>query len=67
MAIYAMMSGNSVSNVIVTDNKEECDTSLGCVLIEITPENPAGTGYTYDETTGKFIAPIIEEITDGNA
>lgn len=57
MATYAMMSGNSVTNVIVADNKEECEAALNCVLIEITPENPGGIGYTYDPETGKFVAP----------
>lgn len=61
MATYAMMSGNSVSNVIVADNKEECEAALNCKLIEITPENPGGIGWTYDEATGKFVAPAPEE------
>ena len=57
MANYAMMSGNSVSNVIVADNKQATEAALNCVLIEITPENPAGMGWTYDPETGKFVAP----------
>lgn len=69
MATYAMMSGNSVSNVIVADDKEATEAALNCVLIEITAENPAGIGWTMDED-GKFIEPIveeaIEEVTDGN-
>lgn len=61
MATYAMMSGNSVSNVIMADDKEATEAALGCKLIEYTPENPAGIGYTYDEATGNFIAPVEEE------
>lgn len=61
MATFAMMGGNVVSNVIVADNKEECEKALGCVLIEYTPENPAGIGYTYNAETGKFVPPVIEE------
>jgi hypothetical protein len=64
MATFAMMSGNTVSNVIVADDKEVTEVALGCVLIEYTPENPAGIGWTYDEVTGKFAAPIVEEETD---
>ena len=66
MATYAVMSGNSVSNVILSDNKEETELALGVTLIEYTPENPAGIGWTYDETTGKFTVPepIVEEETD---
>lgn len=55
-----MMSGNSVSNVIVADNKEDAEKALGCVLVEYTPENPAGIGWTMDEY-GKFNPPVVEE------
>jgi hypothetical protein len=61
MANYAMMSGNSVSNIIVADDKEATEAALNCVLIEITPENPAGVGWTYDPETGTFVAPVVEE------
>ena len=57
MATYAMMSGNSVSNVIVADDKEATESALGCTLIEYTPENPAGIGWTMDED-GKFHPPV---------
>lgn len=63
MATYAMMSGNVVSNVIVADNKEETEKALGCVLKEYTSENPAGIGWTFDEATGKFNPPVVEEST----
>jgi len=67
MATFAVMGGNTVSTVIVADNKEQAEQELGVVLIEYTPENPAGIGWTYDESTGKFSAPIVEEETDANA
>lgn len=53
-----MMSGNSVSNVIVADDKESTEAALNCTLIEYTPENPAGIGWSYDSETGKFEAPV---------
>ena len=59
MATFAMMSGNSVSNIIVADNKEETEKALNCVLIEFTTENPTGIGWTWDGS--KFVEPIIEE------
>lgn len=64
MANYAMMSGNSVSNIIVADDKEATEAALNCVLIEITPDNPAGMGWTYDSETNTFIAPpeVEEEL-----
>lgn len=64
MATYAMMAGNSVSNIIVADDKEATEAALGCTLIEFTPENPAGIGWTYDPETGKFVAPVVEESAD---
>jgi hypothetical protein len=57
MATYAMMSGNSVSNVIVADDKEATEAALNCTLVEYTPENPAGIGWTMGED-GKFYPPI---------
>lgn len=67
MATYAIMSDNTVSTVIVADNKEQCEAELGVVLIEYTPENPAGIGWIYDETTGIFSAPtVIEEVETAN-
>lgn len=61
MGTYAMMNGNTVDNVIVADNKEETEQALHCTLIEYTPDNPAGIGYTYDPETGRFTPPAIDE------
>ena len=49
--------GNVVSNVIVVDDIEQSEKDLRVTLIEYTDENPAGIGYIYDETTGKFNPP----------
>ena len=59
MATFAVMGGNTVSTVIVADNKEETEAALGVVLIEYTPQNPAGIGWVYDEATETFTAPVI--------
>ncbi len=61
MPKYAVLSGNSVANIIVADDKEATETALRCVLIEFTDENPAGTGWTYDPETGKFTEPEVQE------
>lgn len=61
MPTYAMMSGDTVTNVIVADDKEATEAALKTTLIECTAENPAGIGWTYDSDTGKFIAPVVEE------
>lgn len=57
MGTYAVINGNTVSNIIVADDKEEAEGALGCVLVEYTPENPAGIGWTYDAETGTFTEP----------
>lgn len=67
MATYAMVNGNAVSNVIVADDKEATEKALNCKLVEYTAENPAGIGWTYDEVTGKFTAPVVEEVTEEDA
>lgn len=56
MGIYAMMSGNTVGNLIVADDKEATEQALRCVLIEITPDNPAGIGWSRD-ADGNWVAP----------
>ena len=63
MATYAMMSGNTVSNVIVADDKTATEAALNCTLVEYTAENPAGIGWTLDEA-GKFNAPVEAELED---
>ena len=61
MPTFAMMSGNTVDNIIMADDKEATEAALRCVLIEFTSENPAGIGWSYDPETGTFVAPVVEE------
>lgn len=60
MANFAVISGNSVSNVIVADTKEIAEQVIGSACIEYTDENPASIGWTFDGTN--FIPPVVEEI-----
>lgn len=53
----AVISGNTVANVIVTDDMAQASQDLGVPVIEYTEENPAGIGWTYDEATGRFNPP----------
>jgi hypothetical protein len=64
MPTFAMMSGNTVSNIIVADDKQATEEALRCVLIEFTSENPAGVGWTYDPETGMFTEPNPDNITE---
>ena len=59
MATFAVMDGNIVSNVIVADTLE--DASVLGTCIQYTKENPAGIGWVYNEETGTFSAPVVEE------
>lgn len=61
MANYAQISGKSVVNVVVADNKEEAEAVLGATLVEITEENSASIGYEYDAETGLFTNPFTVE------
>lgn len=61
MPKYAVLSGNSVTNIIVADDKEATEAALRCVLVEFTDDNPAYIDWTYDPETGKFIEPEVQE------
>lgn len=56
MGTYAIMSGNTVSEVIVADNPQDASDVLGEQLIEYTESNPAGIGWIYD---GKTFTPPV--------
>ena len=58
------MGGNSVINVIMVDDIEQSSKDLNTVLIEYTPENPAGIGWIYNEETKKFSDPNDTEISE---
>ena len=59
MKSYAVIKGNIVTNVIIAENKENVEASLNCVLVEISTENPAGIGWSYDKEQNKFNQPIF--------
>lgn len=61
MPTFAMMSGNTVDNIIMADDKQATEEALRCTLIEFTAENPAGIGWSYDPETGTFSAPVLEK------
>jgi hypothetical protein len=58
MATFAVISGDSVSNVIIADTKETAEQITGSVCIEYTKANPAGIGWTYNGST--FEQPVTE-------
>jgi hypothetical protein len=58
MATFAVMSGNTVSNVVMSDSQQDAELATGSICIEYTTDNPAGIGWTYDESTGIFSPPV---------
>lgn len=48
MSNFAVIKNNVVVNVIVADSKEIAEEATELKCVEITEENPAGIGYTYD-------------------
>ena len=58
MANFAVLSGNTVMNIITADSLEIAESVTGLTCIEYTNENPAGIGWTYNGST--FEEPLIE-------
>jgi hypothetical protein len=54
---YAVMSGNTVLNVIVADSKADAEQVTNSTCVEYTDVNPAGIGWSYD---GKIFTPPVE-------
>jgi hypothetical protein len=62
MSTYAELNtDNIVTNVIVAD-AEFVATQIDKTYVEYTHENPAGIGWTYDETTNTFTPPYVEPV-----
>lgn len=59
MGRYAMMNGDTVTNIIVADDKDDAERALNVTLIEFSEDNPAGIGWTYAD--GVFTPPVITE------
>lgn len=62
---FAHLSNGVVINVIVADTLTDAEFVIGATCIEYTDDNPAGIGWIYDETTGTFTNPPVEEVVDG--
>lgn len=60
MTKFAILSGNTVVNIINADSLEEASV-LG-TAIQSTDDNLAHIQGTYDFETGKFILPVTEQV-----
>ena len=61
MATFAVLNSGNVVNVIVADTKEIAEQVTNHTCVEYTEENPAGIGHIYDEATGIFSTPVVED------
>ena len=59
MATYAVISGDTVTNVIVADTQADAELATGATCVEYTNSNRAGIGWTWDGTT--FTAPVTPQ------
>lgn len=62
MATFAVLSGSTVSNVVVADTVEVAELVTSATCVEYTEANPAGIGWTYNAETGSFTPPT--EVTE---
>jgi hypothetical protein len=61
MPNFFQASSGVINNVIVGDSKEDLTAVFGGTWIEIEPGVSAGIGWTYNEATQTFSAPVVEE------
>jgi hypothetical protein len=59
MATFAVLSGDSVINIIVADSREIAEEVTRSECIEYTDEKPACIGDVWDGTN--FTKPVVEE------
>jgi hypothetical protein len=57
MPNYAVVSGNTVTNIIVADTKEIAKEATNATCVEYTVNNPASIGWVYDEVSETFTNP----------
>jgi hypothetical protein len=63
MTNFAVLSGNTVMNIITADSLEIAESVTGLTCIEYTSENPAYIGLGFDGTTFEQPIPTIIEDT----
>lgn len=59
MARFAVISGSTISNIIIADTKEIAEMLTKCICQEISPDKDITFEWTWNGTT--FIAPVVED------
>jgi hypothetical protein len=59
---FAVLSGNIVNNIIIANSLKDAESATLSRCIQYTEENPAQTGWTYDEESNTFIPPVLDNI-----
>lgn len=57
---FAVISGNLVTNIIVAEKISDAELVTFSKCIELTDNNYAGIGDTYDEVLDEFVAPYVK-------
>lgn len=58
---FAAINNGIVVNILIADSKETAEQITGLTCI---PSNTAGIGWSYDDETGEFTAPALEELQE---
>jgi hypothetical protein len=66
MGTFAVLNGESVTNVIIADDLETANSFTHGTCVEYTEENPATIGSIYRDgkfftPEGKSLSPVVEE------
>lgn len=61
MPNFIQAGSGVIVNVVVGDSKEDLEAVFGHAFIEIPSDVPAGIGWSYDQATNTFSAPVVEE------
>lgn len=61
---FAVISGNSISNIIIANTLKDAELVTSSKCIELTDRKSGNIGDTYDAELDEFIAPYVEPIIE---
>ena len=66
MANFAVISNNTVMNIIVAETQADAELVTNATCVEYTTENPAAIGDIYDAENDTFTTPVSVEQPESN-